>query len=102
MPALLITIFGGLINIFSGFASKVIHSGAATKLLFLAAFTGIVALAVTKITDYAFSYTLPVLPEMIRYLGTKAGLFVAVNIYLKIVIFGWIAKQTLAFFRTVN
>jgi len=84
------------------FFTNLIKSGPAVKIALSVAFVAMINLGVDKLLDYAFSYGLPVLPEMVLALGTKSGLFVALNIYLKIIVFGFSVKQTIAFFRSVT
>ncbi|OZA43831.1 MAG: hypothetical protein B7X80_08705 [Sulfurovum sp. 17-42-90] len=89
MPTLIATVA----SVFTSFAPKILFAGV---------FFGAIYLAVDKMTVYAMSYGLPVLPLTIRYLITQSGVVVALNIYIKIVTFGFIAKQTLAYGRTTN
>lgn len=74
----------------------------APKVLFGGVFFGAVYLAVDKITLYAFAYGLPILPPTIAFLATKSGLIVAINIYIKIITFGFISKQILAYGRNAG
>lgn len=74
----------------------------APKLLFGGAFFTAVYYGVDEMTTYAFSNGLPILPHTIRYLVTNSGLIPALNIYLKIISFGFITKQVLSYGRTTN
>lgn len=76
--------------------------GFITKLLFGTVFIGLLYFAVDTLLGYAFGYGLPVLPANILWLVVNSGLAAALNIYLKIVIFGFILKQMIAYIRTVN
>lgn len=69
------------------------------KLLFGGVFFGVVYKAVDEITLFAFSHGLPILPSVIAFLVTKSGLIVAINLYIKIITFGFISKQVLAYGR---
>ena len=71
------------------------------KFLAFSVFAFLVYYGVDLITGYAFSYGLPVLPDYVRYFSVKAGLFEALNIFLKIIIYGFIIKQMVAYFRSL-
>ncbi len=71
------------------------------KILGIGLFVAFVYFAVDSIIAWIMAIGLPELPNAVRYLGFNTGLFVALNIYIKIVIYGFIAKQILGYVRSV-
>lgn len=65
------------------------------------AFAIFIYLIVDKIMAFGMGALLPELPSMLRYFGTKTCLFTAINLFIKILVYGWILKQMLAYMRTL-
>ncbi|MDD3602340.1 MAG: hypothetical protein PHZ17_03375 [Sulfurovum sp.] len=71
------------------------------KFLAFSFFSVLVYFAIDLILYYAKNYGLPVLPDYVQYFAYKAGLLESLNIFLKIVIYGFIIKQMIAYFRSL-
>lgn len=75
--------------------------GIALKLFGMGLFVTFIYFSVDIILVKIMDYGLPVLPETVRWLGSKSCLFSSLNIFIKIVIMGFIAKQIIGYTRAL-
>lgn len=75
--------------------------GFALKLFGVGLFVSFIYFAVDTIQVWIMSNGLPILPSTLRYFGVQSGLFVALNIFIKIVIYCFIVKQVIGYLRSL-